>query len=224
MKRVKLLVHILILAVVFLAATSASADPILVTSGFVHYSQTGAGSFSLVGSGFMTSGSTVTLNPAVSLFANGPITPGGVGLTGGSVDSQDGEITVSLPIIVDGISYSPTSSLLELSFNSLLFNAPFTSSGFIVTAPFSLTSGIIEGFPGELGQGNPLFSALLTGQGTTVLTFLRTPGGQYQLQSQSFIFGQSASGVLVQTVPEPSTAFLFLSGVLALGGYYKKRR
>lgn len=149
------------------------------------------------------------------------MTPGSSGLTGGSLDSQDDEFAVQSPITAQGVSYSPGAALLALRFSSSTFTAPVApASGFVVIAPFQLTSGLLEGYPNNLGDV-PLFSVPLTGQGTTTLTFA-IENGIYRLRSQTFTFGSTVQGVTVQSIPEPTSALMIFSGILALAGYRKR--
>jgi hypothetical protein len=223
MKLIKPIV-LLIFLMVTMSASAVMADTVSITAGSVVYSRSQPRLFSLSGAGLTASGTTPTLNPSVSLLSNGVISPGGFGLTGGSVDSLDSELLLAVPVTVGGVTYVPGSSILQLGFSSGAFTAPVNlASGFIVIAPFTLTTGLIEGYSGAIGQGNPLFSSDLTGTGTTTLSFLLTPSGQYQLQNQTFTFGQTVSGVTVQSVPEPASVLLLGSALTALGVAGRKR-
>lgn len=220
----KVAVSFVIFVTAMTFASVVSADPVTVTGGSIQLTRSGASSFSMFGAGLSATGTTAPLNPLVSLFANGIISPGGTGQTGGSLDSQDSELFLASPITVDGVSYSPFSTILQLQLSSANFTAPVVpSSGFIVIAPFTLTAGLIEGYPGLPGQDNPLFSHNLTGSGITTLTFLLTPSGQYQLQSQSLTFGPTVAGVTVQSIPEPASVLLLLSSFAGLARFRRRR-
>jgi len=225
MNAIKSFMKLSILAATLLLAPCVHADPVTIASGTIQYSRSTVMTFTLNGSGFNSTGFTAPLNASVSLLSNGFIAAGGTGSTGGSLDTQDGDLFASSPITVGGTLFSPANTLLQLNFNSTSFVAPLqTASGFVVTAPFTLTSGLIEGYPGALGEGVALFSSPLSGSGTTTLFFLRTGSGQYQLQAQTFVFGQTVSGVSVQAVPEPASLLLFSASLVGLLKIRRKRR
>jgi hypothetical protein len=192
----------LVLAILFLTASTASADPI--TAGSLTFSGSSPSPFSLSGPGLAMNGTSAQLISSVSLLSNGLFVPGGSGMTGGSVDSQDGELELSTPLTVGGVLQSPNSTLLILRFSSSSFVVPVgPTSGFVVIAPFSLTSGLVEGYAGLPGDV-PLFS------------------GVFRLQSQTFVFGATVQGVSVQSIPEPTSVMLIFSGILAFAGYRKR--
>src|ERR1700741_1802214 len=181
------------LAVFFLTTATASADPI--TAGSLTFVPSSGTGFTLGGPGLTVNGVSAQLNSSVSLLSNGLFAPGGSGSTGGSVDSHDGELFLTMPIVVQSVSRTPGVYLIALRFSSSAFTAPVQpASGFVVIAPFELTGGLLEGYPNALGDV-PLFSVPLTGQGTTTLTFVFVPGGPYRLQSQIFQFGTTVQGV-----------------------------
>ncbi|MCM3900984.1 MAG: PEP-CTERM sorting domain-containing protein [Pyrinomonadaceae bacterium] len=224
MKTIKRFVPLALVLTMWLLPVSVHADPIAITGGTLTYSRTGGTPFLLTGVGLALNGSTSSLNPSVSLLANGLVAPGQIRLTGGSVDSQDSELGVSNPVTVGGVGYSPGASLLALNISSASFTAPIEgASGFVVVAPFMLTAGIVEGYENIVGSGAPLFSSLLAGDGTTTFMFLRTPAGQYQLFTQTFNFGHTVTGVTVNTIPEPATLFLLGTGLAGLLGTTKKK-
>ena len=215
-----LIVPSLFLAVLVLTASTASADPI--TAGTLTFSSSSPSSFTLSGPGLTMNGTSAQLNSSVSLLANGLFVPGTSGSTGGSVDSQDGELALTIPLTVQGVSQAPNSTLIVLRFSSSPFTAPIgPAAGFVVVAPFSLTAGLLEGYAGLPGDV-PLFSVPLTGQGITTLTFVSQPGGVFRLESQNFVFGGTVQGVTVQSIPEPTSVMLIFSGILALAGYRKR--
>ncbi len=209
-------------AVFFLTtATVVSADPI--TAGSLTFVPSSGTGFTLSGPGLIVNGTTAQLNSSVSLLANGVFAPGGNGSTGGSIDSQDSELFLTMPITAQGISYTPGAYLLGLRFSSSSFMAPVDlASGFVVTAPFTITSGLIEGYPSALGDV-PLFSVPLSGQGTTILTFILQPGNVYRLQSQTFLFGTAVQGTTVQSIPEPASMLLLLTSFAGLARFRRKR-
>ena len=212
----------LIFAILFLTASTVSADPI--TAGSLNFGPSSPGSFTISGSGFSASGLTAPLSSSVSLLANGVFFPGGTGSTGGSVDTQDSELVVLLPLTAEGVLHNPASSLLALRFSSSSFTVPVAlASGFVVVAPFSLTAGLLEGYPGALGDGTALFSVPLTGQGTTTLTFLSQPGGAYRLHTQTFVFGTTVQEVTVQSIPEPASVLLLVTSLVGLARFRRKR-
>lgn len=223
MKLSKSIIRLCIVAAALALAPCIYADPVVITTGTITYSSSGNSTFSLAGSGFSSTGITSPLR-FVSLNSAGPIGFGATGSTGGSIDSQDLEVIPSLPITVGGTAFSPTSVLLAMRFSSQPFVAPLQpSSGFVVIAPFTITSGLIEGYPGlVLGDGVPLFSAPLSGSGTTTLSFVLAPNGVFELQSQTFVFGQTVSAVSVQSVPEPASLLLLGAGLL--GGLRMRRK
>jgi hypothetical protein len=214
---------ILLLLLLAACASSAFADPVLISNGTIIYSRTQSGSFTLSGSGMAVNGLTAPLSSSVSLLSNGVILPGGSGSTGGSIDTQDSELLIALPITAEGVSHTPGASLLVLQFSSSSFTAPIgLFPGFVVVAPFTLTAGLLEGYPSSLGDV-PLFSVPLTGQGITTLTFLSQPGGVYRLESQSFVFGTTVQGVTVQSIPEPASVLLLLTSFAGLARFRRKR-
>jgi len=214
---------ILLLFLLAACAVPSFADPVQISSGTITYSRSGPGSFTLNGSGLAVNGITSQLISPVSLLSNGVVAPGGSLSTGGSIDTQDSELAITLPITAQGVSYNPGAYLLGLHFSSSSFTVPIDpASGFIVVAPFIITSGLLEGYPNALGDV-PLFSVPLTGQGTTTLTFLSQPGGVYRLQSQTFVFGATVQGVTVQSIPEPATVLLLLTSFAGLAGFRRKR-
>ena len=214
---------ILLLFLLVSCAAPALADPVLISSGTIIYSRTQPGSFTLSGSGLAANGTTAPLFFSVSLLSNGVVAPGGSLSTGGSIDTQDSEWVVTLPITAEGVSHTPSASLLALGFSSASFTAPIgPASGFVVVAPFTITSGLLEGYPNSLGDV-PLFSVPLTGQGITTLTFLSQPGGVYRLESQIFVFGTTVQGVTVQSIPEPASVLLLLTSFAGLVRFRRKR-
>jgi len=207
-------------AVFVLTTATVSADPI--TAGSLTFVPSSGTGFTLTGPGLAVNGTTAQLNSSVSLLSNGIIGPGANGSTGGSLDSQDSELFLSMPITAGGVSYNPGAYLLGLRFSSSSFMAPVQlASGFVVVAPFTVTSGLIEGYPNALGD-NPLFSVPLSGQGTTILTFM-LQGDVYRLQSQIFLFGPSVQGTTVQSIPEPTSMFLLLTSFAGLARFRRKR-
>ncbi len=214
---------ILLLFLLAACASPAFADPVQISNGTIIYTSSGPGSFTLNGTGMAVTGITAPLISSVSLLSNGVVAPGGSRQTGGSIDTQDSEWVVTLPFTAEGVSQTPGASLLALHFSSASFTAPLgPASGFIVTAPFTITSGLLEGYPNSLGDV-PLFSVPLTGQGSTILTFLLEPSGVYRLQSQIFVFGTTVQGVTVQSIPEPATVLLLLTSFAGLAGFRRKR-
>jgi hypothetical protein len=208
-------------AVFFLTTGTVSADPI--TAGSLTFVPSSATGFTLTGPGLTVNGATATLNSSVSLLANGVFGPGSSGITGGSVDSQDNELSLTMPITVGGVTYTPGAYLIGLRFSSSSFSAPLQlASGFVVIAPFTVTSGLIEGYPNALGDV-PIFSVPLTGQGTTTLTFMLEGGSVYRLQSQTFQFGTTVQGTTVQSIPEPASMFLLLTSFAGLARFRRKR-
>jgi len=208
-------------AVFFLTTATVSADPI--TAGSLTFVPSSASGFTLSGPGLTVNGFTAPLNSSVSLLANGVFGPGSSGLTGGSVDSQDSELALTMPITAQGVTYTPGAYLIGLRFSSSSFTAPLDlASGFVVIAPFSLTSGLIEGYPNAPGDV-PIFSVPLTGDGTTILTFTLQPGNVYRLQSQVFLFGTTVQGTTVQSIPEPASMLLLLTSFAGLARFRRKR-
>src|SRR6185295_20155024 len=103
--------------------------------------------------------------------------------------------------------------LLQLHSNPIAFTLPGLASGFVVTAPLTLTGGVF-GFNSP-GFQDELFSHTLSGQGSQILTFstcfaCSPQRNVYQLDSWVLTLGPAPAGVTVQAVPEPTSVFLLM--------------
>jgi hypothetical protein len=219
-----------ILVLLFLGVTSLKADPVILTGGTLVFNDIEPGcKFTLTGPGTVINGGNSTLHTVQggSLLVNSGQTITGLRL--GGLDSQDGELGVPFPVTVAGITYnSGNVILLQLQPSTLApFVVPGPASGFVLTAPLTLTGGIF-GFNGP-GLDNQFFFNSLSAVGTQVLTFrtcfVCNPNlNVFILESWVLNIGPTVSGVTIQSVPEPSSVLLLISSVSALSWMRRRKK
>jgi len=218
-----------ILVLLFFAVTTSKADPVILTGGTLVFNDIQPTSpFTLTGAGTVISGVNAQLRIVEGTLAvSGGQTITGLRLLG--LDSQDEELIVPFPVTVAGITYSSGNViLLQLQPSTLApFIVPGPASGFVLTAPLTLTGGI-AGFNGP-GLDNQFFSNSLSAQGTQVLTFRNCPGcnpgvNVFILDSWVLTIGPTVAGVTIQSIPEPSSVLLLMTSVSALSLMRRKRR
>jgi len=219
-----------ILVFLFLGVTTLKADPVILTGGTLVFNDIQPTSpFTLTGAGTVISGVNAQLHivEGGTVAVNSGQTITGLRLLG--LDSQDGELIVPFPVTVAGITYSSGNViLLQLQPSTLApFIVPGPASGFVLTAPLTLTGGI-AGFNGP-GLDNQFFSNSLSAQGTQVLTFRNCPGcnpgvNVFVLDSWVLTIGPTVAGVTIQSIPEPSSVLLLISNVSALSWMRRRKK
>lgn len=218
-----------IFVLLFFAVTTSKADPVILTGGTLVFNDIQPVSpFTLTGEGTVIRGG----NSALRIVEGGIELIGGRTITGLrllGLDSQDGELGASFPVTVAGITYnSGHIILLQLQPSTIApFVVPGPASGFVLTAPLTLTGGIF-GFNGP-GFDNQFFFNSLSAVGTQVLTFRNctvcNPGVTvFLLDSWVLNIGPTVSGVTIQSVPEPSSVLLLISSVSALSWMRRRKK
>jgi hypothetical protein len=221
-----------IFVLLFVGVTTLKADPVVINGGTLFLDRSDQATrnpFTLTGDGTVINGTTSGIGQVLGSFV--------VVVSGRqtvplriSLDSQDGTVGATFPISVGGITYnSGHLILLQLRFTELSFIVPGPASGFTVTAPFTM-NGFVAGYNG-IGFTDEIFSNSLAGQGTQVFTFTHCApcndpllGTLYILDSWTATFGAVATGVTIQTVPEPGSIFLLLTSVSALSWMKRRNR
>lgn len=213
---------------VFLFASVASADPIVITSGSVTIipSTTGGGGqgvrtlpYTFSGANFTA---TLTSTGPIGLRTCSPLSvvnpPCNVAHPSFSSVGSDNFGSFTL----NGTTYnSDVLNQITIGFNVFDIVIPpelQNASGVIATAPFTF-SGIVD----TLGSND----ATLTGEGTVVLFLVRATNGPFTglyLDHATYTFGPTPDGITIQETPEPATVTLFLTGLAGVGMWRKSRK
>ena len=210
-----------IFVLLLFAVTTLKADPVVLTGGTLVFNANQTNPFTLTGQGTVINGfnSSLQIVEGSSHTVNGGQTITGLRL--GGLDGQDGELGVFFPVTVAGITYSSGNViLLQLHPDEIApFVVPGAASGFVLTAPLTMTGGI-RGFNGP-GFDNEFFFNTLSALGTQTLTFRICNGCSpdrtvFILDSWVLTIGPTVQGVTVQSVPEPSSVLLLMTSVAAL--------
>lgn len=206
--RPKFLVWV-ILSAVFSAPSSAAADPLTVTSGYVVFTDE-PGDFVFTGAGFDLRGSWFPRSVSGMHWYDvcQPCAPG-TSLTFGATYDFSTDLATVAAGSVNGVDYS-----------RLYYDASLTFRGPTVVAPafnpggHTLASGRFD-FTGQIGvfaddsrSGVPLFLADLLGSGTAYVYFGAHPEG-LEVHDIDYVFDDAAP------TPEPATLALLCAGLAA---------
>jgi hypothetical protein len=199
------------------AATTSSADPLIVTRGSFIQNGLGEGFFVLEGDGFhfafedeFTSGMREQCSPCTA-SASKPLTFGA---------SAGGDFLSGLPGTFNGVSYATTFLSGQFMFTGpTLSSALLSPSNLTLTAPFSMTGNLTD-FTTPM-RLNPVFATALAGSGTATAQFIFIPGipgtqDLFDVQSVTFAFESPAA------TPEPASILLFCTGCLCLAGLRRR--
>jgi hypothetical protein len=196
------------------AATTSSADPIIVTRGSFIYGLEGF--FELEGDGFhLAFGAEF---PSGMREQCSPCTASGRPLTFGA--STGGDFRSGLPGTFNGVSYATTFFSGGFMFTGpTLSSALLSPSNLTLTAPFSMTGNLTD-FTSPMRQ-NPVFATALAGSGTATAQFMFIPGipgaqDLFDVQSVTFAFESPAA------TPEPASILLFSTACLCLAGLRRR--
>ncbi len=203
-------VPVLVLCLGVIGASTASADTIRVTGGSGSLAWDGSlTGFQLLADDAQIN-SEVRLTPMIGVFHGGDVVDlsGIVGLTNGG--------NHPLLQVVDGVQYNAWLSG-SLVISAAPFIAPHSSilQTVTFTAPFTFT-GHVQGFANRDASAalvGPLFTADLSGAGTTSLTVVTRGDDTFTLAhagGQSFAFSAAPAAT-----PEPGTLLLFATGAAA---------
>lgn len=207
--------HALVMAAVMTLPSTATAEPIAVTSGHVDVETiSGLAHVQFAGDGFLLIAGVEALVSSLGLGCI-PCAPGTTLDLGGVI----GGSRAAGSAVVDGVSYS------EIFFDGM--TGTFSSPSFQISGAGGVTvsrdftfSGIVSGYLINpwVSASEPVFTKSLSGQGTATATFLYndTDIPLFWASSLRYDFTDTAP------VPEPATLILFGTGA-ALAALRRRR-
>jgi hypothetical protein len=194
----------------------AAADPIQITSGFVHAGAVDPrAQFAFEGEGFSLAGFAEAFSSTLSL-ACVPCAPGTTLDLGGAFHGPDAAGSG----VVDGVAYS------EIFLNGM--TGTFSSPSFQISGDQALTmtrnftfTGTISGYllnPSVHGLTEPAFTKTLTGQGIVRGEFL------FNADETPLFFARGLQYEFRDTAPVPEPSTLLLVGTGAAAAVLRRRR
>ncbi|HEX8472723.1 MAG TPA: PEP-CTERM sorting domain-containing protein [Pyrinomonadaceae bacterium] len=190
------------LALLALAASGASAEPLVITSGTINacpscIDEVYGGTFS--GGGFTFNGVTETFR-------------GQRGATAGQTVTASGTASFQGNLLITAVSNGTTyyvnrDSLLVFTSDSVVVPVGASGPTLLITVPFALSGTVY--LTDDIARRNPpVFTFQLGGQGLALITLADTGSGTYRVASIRYDFGPAA-------VPEPATVTLLGAGLAA---------
>jgi hypothetical protein len=206
----------LALLAIFVGPSLAAADPIRITSGFVHAGAVDpSAQFLLEGEGLSLAGFAQAFSSTLSLECV-PCAPGTTLNLGGTFHGPDAAGSG----VVDGVAYS------EIFLNGM--TGTFSSPSFQISGDEALTimrnftfTGTISGYllnPSVYGFTEPAFTKTLTGQGIVRGEFL------FNADETPLFFARDLHYEFSDTAPVPEPATLLLFGTGAAMAVWRRRR